>query len=273
MLLNPQLPGTIAYPESPYPAFAQLLPDFNLREGRYSVHFAHTIDELDEILRLRFEVFNLELAEGLSRSYLTGRDEDGFDRNCHHLGVRDAESGRIVGTYRVQTGDMAAAGPGFYSAGEFNLASLPAELLDCSIELGRACIAADHRNTQVLYLLWKGLAAYLQHNNKRYLFGCCSLTGRNPHEGRALYEYLRREGFIHPEFNVNPLPECICNADGGEPEYDAPAIPKLFRTYLKFGARVCSAPAIDREFGTIDFLVLFDIAEISPFSRRMFFGS
>ena len=39
-------------------------------------------------------------------------------------------------------------------------------------------------------------------------------------------------------------------------------IPKLFRTYLRFGAKVCSPPAIDRRFKTIDFLVLFDVYEI-----------
>jgi hypothetical protein len=32
--------------------------------------------------------------------------------------------------------------------------------------------------------------------------------------------------------------------------------PKLLRTYLAIGARICSAPAWDREFGTIDFLTL-----------------
>ena len=38
----------------------------------------------------------------------------------------------------------------------------------------------------------------------------------------------------------------------------APAIPKLLRAYLSLGARICGAPAIDREFGTIDFLAVLD---------------
>src|SRR6185436_13849796 len=127
-------------------------------------------------LHLRFEVFNLELGEGLDASFLTRRDEDPFDRTCHHLLVEDRASGRIVGTYRMQTSEMAAGACGFYSAGEFTLGSLPREVVAGSVELGRACIAREHRGRPVLFLLWKGLAGYLMHFGKRYLFGCCSLS-------------------------------------------------------------------------------------------------
>jgi putative hemolysin len=47
--------------------------------------------------------------------------------------------------------------------------------------------------------------------------------------------------------------------------------PRLFRTYLRYGAKVCSPPAIDRRFKTIDFLVLFDIAQMSERAVQMFF--
>jgi len=273
MLLNPQFPEASMPSRDQYPAFTELLPLIEIREGRYLVRFARTRHELDEILRLRFEIFNLELAEGLVSSYSTGRDEDPFDRICHHLAVIDEPNGQVVGTYRIQTGIMAAAGQGFYSAGEFNLCSLPAEIINDAIELGRACIAAEHRNTQVLYLLWKGLAAYLQHNQKRYLFGCCSLTSQAPAEGAALYRQLMKEGWLHPAIYVEPHSHLACLADevdlaGVKP----PAIPRLFRTYLRFGVKVCGPPAIDRQFKTIDYFVIFDVAQMNAFSRRMFFG-
>ena len=54
--------------------------------------------------------------------------------------------------------------------------------------------------------------------------------------------------------------------------YDPIKLPKLFRTYLRYGSKVCSPPAIDREFGTIDFLVLLDTHELSERSRRIFFA-
>ena len=40
-----------------------------------------------------------------------------------------------------------------------------------------------------------------------------------------------------------------------EPQYK---LPKLFRTYIRLGTKVISEPAIDLEFGTVDFLVLQD---------------
>jgi putative hemolysin len=40
--------------------------------------------------------------------------------------------------------------------------------------------------------------------------------------------------------------------------------PKLLRAYLTIGARICSEPALDREFGTIDFLTLLDLQTLHP---------
>ena len=40
--------------------------------------------------------------------------------------------------------------------------------------------------------------------------------------------------------------------------------PKLLRAYLAIGAKICSAPAIDRAFKTIDFLTLLDLHTLHP---------
>jgi putative hemolysin len=77
----------------------------------------------------------------LETSFATGRDEDEFDLTCHHLIVEHRESGKIIGTYRLQTPEMAAAGHGLYTATEYDLSSLPAEVVRQSVEVGRACIA------------------------------------------------------------------------------------------------------------------------------------
>jgi len=57
-----------------YPRFRESLPSGEMREGKYAVRFAKSREELDAVLRLRFEVFNLELGEGLETSFRTGRD-------------------------------------------------------------------------------------------------------------------------------------------------------------------------------------------------------
>src|SRR5271167_99798 len=86
-----------------------------LQQGPYHLRLASSEAELRAAFRLRFLVFNLELNEGLEAAYATGQDTDEFDGVCDHLIVEQASTGKVVGTYRVQTGAMASANAGFYS--------------------------------------------------------------------------------------------------------------------------------------------------------------
>jgi putative hemolysin len=254
-----------------YPAHPEYLPARELSSGRYHLQFARTPEHLEAIQRLRFDIFNLELGEGLEASFKTRRDEDEFDLGCHHLMVTDAETRRVIGTYRMQTYDMAAGARGFYSATEFDLSSLPPAFLDQSVELGRACIHTDHRNGRVLFLLWKGLLLYMQCNHKRYFFGCCSLTSQDPAEGKRMWNHLQKDGCVHPEFRVEPQPGFECCVPEAQVDASEPVkVPKLMRLYLEYGARICGRPAIDRLFKTIDFLAVHDIENVNERVRKMF---
>ena len=257
---------------SNYPVHPERLPSRQLREGKYVVRFARTEEELDAVLRLRFDVFNLELGEGLVESLESGRDLDKFDPVCHHLIVVDTSNEEVVGSYRLQANEMAKENLGFYSDIEFDLTSLPDHIQAESIELGRACIAFEHRSTQVLFLLWKGLALYVSTNRKRYLFGCSSLTSQDPQEGIALLDQLKRKGHLHPVLEVEPRAgfACIDPMFEGDPRVQV-KVPQLFRVYLRHGAKVCGMPAIDREFKTVDFLVLFDVEAMPRRMYRTFF--
>jgi putative hemolysin len=243
-----------------------------LSDSRYTVKLAGSPAEIDEILKLRFEVFNIELHEGLESSYSTLRDEDQFDPVCHHLLVTEKCSGRIIGTYRLQTFEMARHGKGFYSATEFNLSQLGRRVIRRSVELGRACIARDHRNGRVLFLLWRAIAQYMKISQKRFLFGCCSLSSQDPHEGKALMDYLQRECLVSDSVQVDPMPGFACypphfltmNRNEGK-------MPPLMDIYIRHGARVCGPPAIDRDFGTIDYLILLDLENLAPETRNLFF--
>jgi putative hemolysin len=253
-------------------AMAADIPPFEVVEGRYLIRFARTPDEIQDALRLRYEVFNLELGEGLDSSHVLGRDEDIFDNGCHHLLVIDTRDDVIVGTYRLQTHAMAARHAGFYSAGEYHLEDLGEEVLNDSVEIGRACVHVEHRKQRVLFGLWKGLAGYIEHTGRRYLFGCCSLTSQDPHEAREVLEFLRAHGHLHPTVHVRALPSFACvDSDSTPIDISRVNLPKLFNTYLRFSARVCSEPALDREFKTIDYLVLMDTATLPEATRQMFF--
>lgn len=253
-----------------FPLHADQLPTRALAEGQYEVVFARSPEDLDAIQKLRFEVFNLELGEGLEESFASGRDADRFDPVCHHLIVRKRDAGEIVGCYRMQTATMARANIGFYSASLFDLSTLPAAALEKSVEVGRACVARSHRSSIVLFLLWRGLAQYVAHNQLRYLFGCCSLTSQDPTDGSAVLRYLKDNDRMHRDWSVQPSTGCDCPID---PDIAAATgVPTLFKTYLRYGAKVCGPPAIDREFKTIDYLVILDVDGLTPRSHRLFFG-
>lgn len=247
----------------PYPPPVPVRPEFEFVDGHYRCRLARDRDDLDAVLRLRYEVFNLELGEGLDTSHATGRDLDEYDAQCHHLMVIHEPTARTIGTYRLQTAEMARAGRGFYSADEFRIDAWPEEVLGQSCEIGRACIAYEHRHRRVLLALWRGLATYVVISRKRYFFGCCSLTSQDPAEAARTAEYLRRHGHVHATLPLDPTPDFDAHEDRLPVDgWEQVHLPTLFRTYLRYGARICGRPAIDRAFKTIDFLALLDLDEV-----------
>ena len=244
------------------------LQEIAFRHGPYLARFALSASDLASALRLRFEVFNLELKEGLESAYVSGHDSDEFDGVCDHLIVEYLPSRRVVGTYRLQTGVAAGSNLGYYSEREFDFSPYEAIRSEL-VELGRACIHRDHRSTDVLYLLWRGIAGYALRYRVRYLIGCSSLTSQEPSHGTAVYARLR-DWQVDESLRTTPQSNfampLLESAGCGD------TVPKLLRTYLAIGAKICGPPAIDREFKTIDFLTLLDLELLHPRIRARFLG-
>lgn len=237
--------------------------------AHYIVRLAETAADVRAAQVLRFEVFNVELNEGLAESFATGHDADPFDPVCDHLLVEDRSTGNVVGTYRLQTGRMAAANRGYYSEQEFCF--IPYEPIRGQlIELGRACVDRSHRNLAVLGLLWKGIADYASQRGGRYLCGCSSITSVDAAVGASAYGELCRKHIVKPEFRTRPQPKYECPL--AHLAEETPKIPKLLRAYLSVGAKICGPPALDREFKTIDFLTLVDLEALPALTRARFFG-
>src|SRR5258705_8455128 len=242
----------------PNQAVAPQLPskrDIRLEVGDLVARLALTEEERMAAYRLRFMVFNLEMNEGLESAYADGYDKDHFDDVCDHIIVEDKTTGAVVGTYRMQMGEVAGQYFGYYSEQEFCFG--PYESMRSQIvELGRACIHREYRSSDVLHLLWRGIARYALVNGGRYMMGCCSLTSQDSEMGHAVYETLRdcmvgrglrrvgTAGFV--------LPPATMTMPGVR-------APKLLRAYLTIGTKICSEPAIDRELKTIDVLTLLDL--------------
>lgn len=241
--------------------------------NRYELRLATGAHEVRSAQRLRFAVFNVELGEGLPASVATGLDEDEFDLVCDHLLVSEKATGEVVGTYRLQTGRRAASsGLGYYSEREFEFGPFESVRPEV-VELGRACVKAEHRNHIVLGLLWRGISRYAQDHGARYLVGCSSLTSQDPAEGLAAYQLLMTSHLVGTKWRTRPRLEWRCEATAASVvtrSREEIKIPRLMTAYLAAGAVVCGEPAIDREFKTIDFLTWMDLRAMPARVLRKF---
>jgi putative hemolysin len=242
-----------------------------IKTERYSVFIAKSKEAVESALQLRFEVFKMEIGHQKPMNDVVNLEFDEFDEYCRHLIVIENKTGKTVGTYRLITIETAQTKEGFYSFSEFCLEDLPPCILSQSVEIGRACISREHRNTKVLFLLWKGLANFLSATNKRYLFGCTSIFSVNPRIGSEAYKLLLNNDFLHKSLRISPRINHIVT---GEQSLDSEVleIPSLFNMYLKIGAKICGYPTIDPIFKTTDFFVIFDVETLNAKYRKMFFN-
>jgi len=241
----------------------------------YPVRISLSESDVEAAQFLRYRVFNLELGEGLETSEASGRDVDEFDAVCDHLLIEHTATAEIIGTYRLQSGMNAKERIGYYSEQEFDFTPFES-IRSRIIELGRACIAKDHRNMVALGLLWKGIAQYAKLCGAQYLIGCSSYTSIDPAVGLAAYASLSKYR-ADDRFLTKPKSGYECSVE--DPESIAQVTPekakapRLMRAYLTLGARLCGEPALDREFKTIDFLTLLDLEKLGPRAMSKFLGT
>jgi putative hemolysin len=65
------------------------------------------------------------------------------------------------------------------------------------------------------------------------------------------------EHWADPRWRTRPREDFVCSLEVGAEK--APKIPLLLSAYLALGAEICGPPAIDRKFGSIDFLTMVDL--------------
>jgi putative hemolysin len=238
------------------------------RHHQLVVKPAETQAEIEAALRLRYEVFNLELGEGLASSEARGLDEDRFDEICDHLLVIDEEEGQVVGTYRLLPAFKVSGWEDFYAWQEFDISPL-AGLEGGLLELGRSCVHPQYRQAaRAISLLWRGIASYVMMYGIQHLFGCTSLHTTEPHQVSQIFNYLlQRQGpqpglpwvEPHPAFRF-PLLEDAPPADADRLFNSCPPI---LKGYLRLGAFICGSPALDREFNCTDLFTILTVDRAS----------
>lgn len=239
----------------------------------FEVKLAYRSDEIEQALRLRYQVF-VEEERNLRLMNDSGLEQDRYDEFCDHLIVKDLNSQAVVGTYRLLPGPRVLQHCGFYSETEFDLSRYEDYKWN-TLELGRSCVAAEYRNGRVIQLLWEGIADYIKQKGYRYLIGCASLHMGTIKELNELYTMLAVNHVITDRFGITPLETHripglqLVNMELGEKELFR-RLPPLMKGYKWLGAEIGGEPAYDEIFDTADFFIILEAEKITNSYKKKF---
>ncbi|MEO3744353.1 GNAT family N-acyltransferase [Plantactinospora sp. B5E13] len=250
----------------------------------YTLSIAEGAAQVAAAQKLRHDVFVNEFGARLC-SPTPGLDIDDLDPYCDHLIVSEDRSGAVVGTYRMLPPDRAAAAGRRYAEGEFDLSPL-APLRDDLVEIGRSCVAPEHRSGAVINLMWAGIARYLHLRGLRWLGGCASVPLEDGGVMAAgVWAEVSRRHLSPPPLRLRPHRPWLAEPDavaalatsgeggsGGVAIRGRAQMPPLLRGYLRLGAWVCGEPAYDPDFDVADLYVLLSFDRMPDRYRRHFLG-
>lgn len=230
---------------------------------------AETPEDLRAAQRLRYEVFVEELGgDGPLVDHANRLEIDSYDAHCDHLLVEDES--RVIAVYRLLRSDQAEAAGGFYCASEYDLSPLIASGRPL-LELGRSCLAADHRGGGAMHVMWRALAAYVDENACEILFGVASFHGLDLEALAQPLSLLDRD---------HRAPDALCPRSRDHQRLDLlppdqvnrkaamVAMPALIKAYLRLGGKIGDGAYLDHAFNTTDVMLVLDTARLTAGAER-----
>jgi putative hemolysin len=231
-------------------------------DRRLQVELALSQEQIDACFRLRYRIFVEELGAKIDCALPLGLESDHFDEYCHHMLVRDLDSGEAVACTRILTDTQAQVAGGYYSAKEFDLSCLR-DIDGRVMEIGRTCVDPAYRNGATIGCLWSGLAQFMENNRFMYLMGCASISLDDGGVKANLIMDQLRDRYLTPDsLRVNSLrmlpPK---NEDKVLREQDV-RMPPLLKAYLRLGAQIGGEPFWDEDFNTADVFIWLERANL-----------
>lgn len=236
--------------------------------GPYQLKTVSDSNELKAALKLRYEVFQHELA---GQRHSEGIDIDEFDMQCDHLIIIHRKTKDVVATCRLNSSAFNGA---FYAQREFFMDKILGRQ-GHKLELGRTCLQRNFRNGFIISLLWRGIAEYMTMTRSNVLFGCASVKTQSPRQAALLHRLFEEEGRVNADLFTPPnrahsMPEIELWINHFKRPLTAEEraeanelISPLFRTYLQAGASIGGEPAWDSEYRCIDFLTILPREELN----------
>ncbi|MDA9311748.1 lysophospholipid acyltransferase family protein [Polaribacter sp.] len=172
-----------------------------LQSKNYEVFFAKAKEIpnlLQEIGRLR-EITFRAVGEGTNKAI----DLDKYDAYYYHLFLWDREAKCLVGAYRMGLGKEIYKEhgiKGFYIQNLFRIESELHQMMENTIEMGRAFIIQEYQQKPMpLFLLWKGIVhVTLRYPAYKYLMGGVSISNQFSDFSKSLMIEFMKSHYYDP---------------------------------------------------------------------------
>ncbi len=248
--------------------------------GDLEVRLANSRVDVRRAQKLRFRVFYKEMsAISDAATIMQRRDIDQYDPICDHLLVVDKSyqtknlanlkkrpwpmRAKVVGTYRLLRQEVAELYSGFYTQGEYDIASLvERKSPDYSfVELGRSCVLKPFRTRRTVELLWQGIWNYIHEHKCDVMIGCASFPGTDPKKHAEALSFLYHNALAPEDWRVRAHDNLHVDMNMmAKSDIDMKsalkAMPPLIKGYLRLGAYFGDGAVIDHQFGTTDVLIV-----------------
>lgn len=226
--------------------------------GKYTVKIADTPEEIFQLLRLRYKIFQNKIWG----RWLPLLDMTPYEMDGDHLIVK--EGSEILGTYRLRSSKFTNS---FYSESFFDLSDLLKHRFSF-LELGRACITPQRRQGLVLSCLWRGIIRYGKEVKADCIFGCVSVQTEEPRVAAAVLSYLEKTNLLSSVISIKPLTKVKTFENHRGARGHEEKIPPLFSSYLRMGCKVYGDPAYDTHLKCFDYFTMLQLKEIDPLYEK-----
>lgn len=246
----------------------------------FDLRLAQTEEDIRAAQYLRYQVFVKELGgQGDLVDHDAELEQDEYDPHFDHLMLLDTARGetvrdQIVGVYRLLRDDMMPRVGRYYTEGEYDLAVLKDSGRKL-LELGRSCLHPDYRGGAAMYLLWNGLADYVNRHGVEILFGTASFHGTEievlQESLSLLYhrhlapENLRVRAVAGHFQDMNLVPEADINRVAAMRQ-----VPALIKGYLRLGGFIGDGAFVDHDFNTTDVCLVMDTEKLNATQRSIY---
>ncbi|MFA6281774.1 MAG: GNAT family N-acyltransferase [Candidatus Omnitrophota bacterium] len=230
-------------------------------DKKFEVKFVEGNELLDEIKYLRGQAFFAKRA----------KEEDEFDAYSKHLAVIDKDINKIIGSYRLLLGSAAKTHNGFYSETEFDLSKIKKNCKGELLEMSRACVLDSYRKYPIIKFIWKEIISFVEKKEIKYIFGCPSIEAPQQAHIGEIMEFFKKNCFADEKYRAYPVKGKEYKfepANCPDPKAIYRTLPSLVRGYLKMGALVCSEPAWDNHFRTVDFFMMLEVEKFSTYKEK-----